>query len=76
VFLVGYSECFRALPRLLGRFAQPDVFVLQHRSVIAGEHNNGFGVQACGSSKLLRQLSPYLAAMDTVFFVAPVAALF
>jgi hypothetical protein len=76
VFFECYPDGFCASPCLFCGFAQPIVFVLRHRKGSATEHDNGFGVQPCGSSKLLRQLSPDIAAMDTALFVLPVAAFF
>jgi hypothetical protein len=76
VFFERSPDGFCASLRLFCDFAQPIVFALRHRKGSTTERGNGFVVESCGSSKLLRQLSSYLAAMDTVFFVLPVAALF
>jgi hypothetical protein len=73
VFFERDSHGFCASLRLFGDFAQPVAFVPRHRKGATGEYGNGFGVQSCGGSKLLPQLSPYL--VGRVFLVPPVAAL-
>lgn len=75
MFFVRYFYGFRAFLRLFYDVAQPVVLVLRHCKRTR-ERANGFGVQSCGCNKLIRQLSPDLAAMGRAFLLSLVAALF